>query len=74
MSVESHEGVRHQKNGARGIIFRVAADSVKWLDKDSAEIKGGYFESGHSASASLYPLRRINGAWIVLLDRLLWVS
>jgi hypothetical protein len=36
------EGVAHEALGGRGLIFRI--ETIAWLDEDTAEVEGGYYE------------------------------
>ena len=65
-------GVKHKDLGGRGLIFRIT--SIAWLDQDTAEVEGGYYEAGLSASGNTYRVKRANGAWKVIDDRMNWIS
>jgi len=58
--------------GARGLIFRV--DSIRRTGHDTAEIEGGYFETGLSASGNVYELVKENNRWVVKKDTMKWIS
>ncbi|MBX6316737.1 MAG: hypothetical protein IRY99_28060 [Isosphaeraceae bacterium] len=47
----------------QGVKFRI--ESLKWIDDDTAELRGGYYEGPLSASYFLYRVNRKNGRWIV---------
>jgi hypothetical protein len=55
-----------------GLKFRI--DSLKWIDDDTAELQGGYYEGNLSASTNLYRVARKDGRWIVVEDQQQWVS
>jgi hypothetical protein len=57
------EGVEGKGAGERGVIFRIS--SIRWLDGDTAEVKGGHYEGNRSASWRRYNLVRRNGHWEV---------
>lgn len=63
----SISGVFDRISGARGLLFRVGP--AKMIDEDEAEVEGGYFEAGLSASANLYTVKLIDGVWAVVDDR-----
>jgi hypothetical protein len=65
-------GVKHKDRGGRGLIFSVT--SIAWLDGDTAEVEGGYYEGGLSASGNTYRVQRVDGAWKVTGDRMKWIS
>ncbi len=47
----------------RGIVFR--ANEIRWLDKDSVEVEGGYFCDGLCGLIATYKLHRTKGEWVV---------
>jgi hypothetical protein len=58
--------------GARGLIFRV--DSIRRTGPETAEIEGGYFEAGLSASGNVYELVKEGRRWVVKTDTMQWIS
>jgi hypothetical protein len=66
------KGVIEKSSGKQGLIFRV--DTIIWVDDDHAEVGGGYYEAGLSASGNTYYLERKNGAWHVTKDVMHWIS
>ncbi len=63
-----------------GFEFRIG-DGIKFeirsftrLDENNIKIKGGYYEGGLSSSCNTYRLRRIEGVWMVISDRMEWIS
>jgi hypothetical protein len=66
------EGVRHKELGGRGLKFRIS--SVKWLDADTAEVQGGYYEGGLSSSGNVYRVERHGGKWSVTKDEMRYIS
>jgi hypothetical protein len=64
--------VKHKTLGGTGLIFSVT--SVTWLDDDTAEATGGYYEAGLSASGNTYLLKRDHGHWKVTRDVMNWIS
>lgn len=65
-------GVKHKTLGGTGLLFRV--NSIAWLDDDTAEATGGYYEAGLSASGNTYLVKRKNGHWQVANDQMNWIS
>jgi len=55
-----------------GLILSVG--SVKWISDREAEVEGGYFEHGTSASGNIYRVIKRHGRWVVVHDRLIWIS
>jgi len=66
------DGVKHKEQRGRGLIFRVT--QVLWLDKDTADVEGGYYEAGLSASGNTYRMKRAGSLWKVTDDRMNWIS
>ncbi len=68
----SPEGVFDKRTHERGLLFHVG--TITTITAVRAEVEGGYFEGGLSASGNLYTVERINGTWKVIKDVLLWIS
>lgn len=66
------DGVLDKATGQLGLIFHAGA--IRWIDADHAELDGGYYEAGLSASGNTYYLQRQNGAWLVTKDVMHWIS
>lgn len=64
-------GVQH-KDGGRGVLLR--ALSIAWLDDDTAEVDGGYYLSGRSATGHMYRVEREGGRWRITEDQRRGVS
>jgi hypothetical protein len=65
-------GVVDKRTGERGLLFRVS--SIRWKSDVEVEARGGFYESGLSASRNLYTLKKEEGKWKVTKDAALWVS
>ena len=52
--------------GQRGIIFR--ANQIRWLNKESVELDGGYVCGGRCGIWATYKLNRNNGKWAVAAE------
>jgi len=70
--VSAYEGVTDRASGKKGLLFRVT--SVQWLAPDRAQVKGGYFEGGLSASGNTYVVGLSEGRWQVLEQTRDWIS
>ncbi len=68
----SQNGVFDKATKQSGLVFRVG--DVTWQDADHAEIGGGYYEAGLSASGNTYDLERRSGVWVVVKDLMNWIS
>jgi hypothetical protein len=66
------EGVKDRATGKRGLIFRTEA--IKWISDTEAQVEGGYYEGGLSASGNTYYLRKTDGKWIVEKDIMHWIA
>jgi hypothetical protein len=64
-------GVIDKRTGAYGILFRI--ESITEIDPHEAEVAGGYFEGGLSASGNIYRVKWTDG-WVVISDILSWIS
>lgn len=67
----SGNGVTDTRTGAYGILFRI--ESITEIDPHEAEVTGGYFEGGLSASGNIYRVKWTDG-WVVISDILRWIS
>lgn len=72
-SASASAGVIDKSTGKRGLMFRVD-EEIRWVNADHAEIDGGYYEAGLSASGNTYFAQRKNGHWVVLKDVMHWIS
>jgi hypothetical protein len=64
--------VRHKQNGGRGIVLTIR--SIRHVDRDTAEVDAGHYESGLSLEGNTYQLKRRNGRWAVTGSKDYWVS
>ena len=62
-STDPYKGVLEKATGKRGLVFWVK--SIKWISQTHAEVAGGYFEDGLSASHNTYIVSRAKGRWRV---------
>ena len=56
-------GVHDKQSGLPGIILEI--DALNRIGDKEAEVTGGYFEGGLSASSNVYHVKFKNGAWVV---------
>ena len=54
-----------RQTGKRGAIFFIKSVSIS---NSRAEVRGGYYEHGKSASENTYHLRQVEGRWVVEKD------
>ena len=71
-SVSVSTGALDKKTGKRGLIFRVR--SIVWKSDTEAEVKGGYYEGGRSASGNTFTLKKEKDKWKVTNDKMDWIS
>jgi hypothetical protein len=64
--------VRDKKTGERGLIFKVT--SIEWKSDTEVDVKGEYYEAGLSASGNTYTVKKENGKWKVIKDKMHWIS
>jgi hypothetical protein len=55
-----------------GLKFRIRG--IKILDKYNVEIEGGYYSGPLSSSGNTYKLKKKNGKWQVISDKMNWIS
>ena len=65
-------GIKDRKTGKRGLLFRVYR--IKWINNHTADVEGGYYEDGLSASGNIYRVVRKGRRWVVVSDKLDWIS
>ena len=71
-TAEPYKGVAEKSTGKRGLIFRVK--SIKWISQAEAEVIGGYYEDGLSASGNTYTVTKTKGRWRVFKAWMNWLS
>ena len=64
--------VRHKDTEEDGLIFYIV-DVVR-LEKDTAEVRGGYYANGRSSSGNTYRVVRSGGRWVVTSESMNWIS
>lgn len=69
---DSNDRPRSVKTGRQGPIFRVTF--VRRVGLREFEVKGGYYEGLLSGSGNTYRVRLVNGRWVVVQDRMDWIS
>lgn len=69
---EDRMAVKHRYSGEDGLLFYI--DKITWISADEIYVEGGYYANRRSASRNKYYLIRLNGQWIVALDKLLLIS
>jgi hypothetical protein len=55
-----------------GIIF--SAEKLRWIDKDSVEVEGGYYCGGLCAAGITFRVKRENGKWRIKSSQMNWIS
>lgn len=66
------QGIKDKDTGEPGLIFRV--QKIKWVDDTTAEVEGGYYEAGLSASGNTYYLKKEKDKWVVKRDVMHWIA
>jgi hypothetical protein len=56
----------------KGLKFRI--NEIKWIDNNTVEMSGGYYEHGKSSSRNLYRVVRKAGKWRVEKDDIREIS
>lgn len=65
-------GGRGRGSVARGLLFRI--NRIQRIGPDRANVDGGYYEGGLSASGNSYVVVREGGRWFVKSERMNWIS
>lgn len=65
-------GVRDKRTDERGLVFVVGR--ITFISETEAEVEGGYYEGGVSASGIRYRVVKRNDRWVVTGDKLVWIS
>ena len=60
-------GPHHKSDDGKGFILGVT--SVRWIDVDTAEVKGGYHRGNRGSSWHTFEARRREGKWVIVSDR-----
>ena len=55
-----------EETGKEGIIFRIR--TIRWINKETVEVEGGYYEGSLSASENTYQVIRKGRSWVVTKD------
>jgi len=66
------QGVRDKASGKRALIFTLR--SMECSEPLKCRVDGGYYEGGESASGNSYFLERRDGKWLVIGDKMHWIS
>ena len=66
------DGLKDEETGARGLIFRVTV--IKWITGSRVEVGGGYYEGQVSSSGNTYYVEKRDGKWVVVRDKMYWIS
>jgi hypothetical protein len=71
-SLSAIDGVKELSTGNHGLIFRVGP--ITWINSTNAEVEGGYYEGGDSASSGKYSVVKEKGSWHVTQVKDAWIS
>ena len=61
-----------KETGASGLIFNTG--DIQWVSDTEVEVSGGYYEASLSASGNVYSLKKVNGIWTVIKEKMTWIS
>jgi hypothetical protein len=68
-----HNGVPvDKKKGVAGMIYSIGA--IKWISDTEVETHGGCYMSKLGSDWNSYTLKKENGAWKVIKEKLIWIS
>jgi len=71
-TADAGKGVLDKKTGEQGLVFNVTR--IQWKSDTEVEVEGGYYEAGLSASGNIYTLKKEQGKWKVVNDKLVEIS
>ena len=71
-TADAGKGVLDKKTGEQGLVFNVTR--IQWKSDTEVEVEGGYYEAGLSASGNIYTLKKDQGKWKVVNDKLVEIS
>jgi hypothetical protein len=66
------DDIRDLHTDARGILFRIT--TIKWITPSRVEVSGGYDEVRLSSSGDTYYVEKRDGKWVVVRDKMHWIS
>lgn len=69
---QPHHQIVHRTTEKTGAVFYTGA--IWWVSWDTVRIEVGYYEGPLSASGNIYTIKRRNGRWVVIDNRMLWIS
>ncbi len=69
---ELYPSVHHKGKTDHGVILRLR--SLSWIDDDTVELDGGYYQASLSSSGNTYRAVRRDGKWVVVSDKMRWIS
>jgi len=56
-------GIKDRRTGARGVVLH--SEAVKWLNKNTVEVTGDYFQNMRAGSGWIFRVALKNGRWVV---------
>ncbi len=68
----SNKGMKGKEPGNQGLIFYVT--KIEQISEDEVEVSGGYYEGALSSSGNIYRVKRTDNKWIVIEDRMIYIS
>ncbi|MCL2647983.1 MAG: hypothetical protein FWD61_13380 [Phycisphaerales bacterium] len=71
-ATSSGRGVSHKTLGGTGLLFTIS--DITWLNDNTADVDGGYYEANLSSSGNTYRVERRDGKWIVTKNTMHWIS
>lgn len=70
--IDPLRGVFDKDTGKGGLVFRV--EGIAWVNDKKVEVEGGYYRNGLAASGNVYTVESKSGKWVVVGDKMLWIS
>jgi hypothetical protein len=69
---DSRKQIADKRTGRTGAAFLTGM--IRWVSWDTVKIEAGYYEGLLSSSGNIYTLKRKNGRWVVVNDRVRFLS
>jgi len=65
-------GIQDKRTKDRGLVF--ITGRITKIGPNVVEVEGGYYENGLSSSGNVYRVVKHRNRWVVVKDKLVWIS
>lgn len=70
--INDRVGVIDRTSGGPGLLFDTGA--ISWISGTEMQVDGGYYEAPLSSSGNSFRLKKVDGKWLVVQERMKWIS